>query len=177
MFFRKKAETRTFNDVLTTLGAQRFDVSPARDAASPGAYRITKYGCAAEIAPAPAPVKAEKGVTIAPAEIVTRAGFLLNGTIARLEDRGYQKFLVTPKVQIAATADALRAIHQFTEELKEAAGARSLYNQSLGSTSDTYNYDRVKGRQPATEAHHSNADPLQRSTAVEKAPSDDANAL
>ena len=177
MFFRKKTETRTFNDVLTTLGAQKFDVSPAKDASTAGAYRITKYGCAAEIAATPGPLKPEKGITVAPAEIVTRAGWLLNGTIARLEDRGYQKFLVTPKLQIAATADALRAIHQFTEELKEAAGARSLYNQSLGTTSDTYNYDRVKGREPATEAHHPIADPLQRSTANETASSDDANAL
>ena len=174
MFFRKKAAVRTFNDVLTTLGAQKFDVSPAKDASSPGAYRVSKYGCAAEIAAAPAPAKGAAG---APAETVTRAGWLLNGKIARLEDRGYQKFLVTPKVQIAATADILRHLHQFTEELKEATGAMSLYNQSLGTTSDTYVYDRVKGRAGSIDPHHRTADPLQRSTAVQTAPSDDASAL
>ena len=174
MFFRKKTPTRTFNDVLTTLGAQKFDVSPAKDASAAGAYRVGKYGCAAEIAAAPAPAK---GLVGAPAQIVTRAGLLLNGTIATLEDRGYQKFLVTPKLQIAATADILRAIHRFSEELKEATGVMSLYNQSLGTTSDSYRYDRVKGRGGSIDPAHPTADPLQRSTAVQKSSSDDANAL
>ena len=146
MFFRKKTETRTFNDVLTALGAQKFDVSPARDASTAGAYRISKYGCAAEIAATPGSLKPEKGITVAPAEIVTRAGWLLNGTIARLEDRGYQKFLKTAKLEIPATADHLRAIHHFSEELNGAAGAKTLYNESLGAVSDVYTYDRVKGR-------------------------------
>ena len=83
----------------------------------------------------------------APAEIVTRAGFLLNGQIAALVDKGYQKFLKTPKLEIVATADHLRAIHQFSEELDEATGATMLYNESLGTTSDVYQYDRVKGRE------------------------------
>ncbi len=181
MFFRKKIPIRTFNDVLTALGAQKFDVSPAKDASTAGACRVTKYGCAAEIAPTPTSVLAEKGVTVAPAEIVTRAGYLINGQIARLEDRGYQKFLKTPKVEIAATADALRAIHQFSEELKEATGAMSLYNQSLGTTSDRYVYDRVKGREHNTPTSdvsgHRGIDPLQRSSAVSATSSDDANDL
>ncbi len=180
MFFRKKSATRTFNDVLTTLGAHKFDVSPAKDA-SGGAYRVTKYGCAAEIAPTPSATLAEKGVTVSPAEIVTRGGWLLNGQIARLEDRGYQKFLKTPKLEIAATADALRAIHQFNEELKDATGAMSLYNQSLGTTSDRYMYDRVKGREHHTPTSdvsgHRGVDPLQRSTAVTPTSEDAASDL
>ena len=67
--------------------------------------------------------------------------------IARLVDKGYQKFLKTPKMEIPATADHLRAIHEFSEELNEAAGATNLYNESLGTTSDRYVYDRVKGRE------------------------------
>jgi hypothetical protein len=78
---------------------------------------------------------------------VTRPGWLLNGEIARLVDRGYQKFLKTSKLEIPATADHLRAIHEFTEELNEAIGATSLYNQALGTTSNVYNYDRVEGRE------------------------------
>ncbi len=175
MFFRKQTEKRTFNDVLTILGAQKFDVSPAREASTAGAYRVSKYGCAAEIAPVSA--KAEKGVIQAPAEIVARPGYLVNGVIARIEDRGYQKFLKTPKLEIAATADALRSIHQFTEELKEAAGALSLYNESLGTTSNTYMYDRVKGREHGTESGHRTADPLQRSSSVAAVSEDDANDL
>ena len=67
--------------------------------------------------------------------------------ISRLVDRGYQKFLKTPQTEIPATADHLHAIHEFSEELNEAAGATSLYNESLGTTSDRYLYDRVKGRE------------------------------
>jgi hypothetical protein len=66
--------------------------------------------------------------------------------IAKLVDRGYQKFLKTSKTEVPATADHLKAIHQFTEELKEATGAPSLYNESLGTVSDAYIYDRVEDR-------------------------------
>jgi hypothetical protein len=79
--------------------------------------------------------------------VMKRPGWLLGGEIARLVDRGYQKFLKTPKLEIPATADHLRSIHEFHEELKEAAGASSLYNESLGTTSDLYVYDRVNGRE------------------------------
>ena len=135
----KKTPRRNFNDVLVLLGSQRFDVAPAQDGAkrAPNAIQVRKYGCAAEIAPAP------DGTV----EIVTRPGWLLNGEIARLLDRGYQKFLKTSKMEIPATADHLRAIHEFTEELNEAIGATSLYNQALGTTSNVYNYDRVQGRE------------------------------
>ena len=135
----KKTPPRTFNDVLALLGSQRFDVAPAQDGAkrAPNAVQVRKYGCAAEIAAAP------DGTV----EILARPGWLLNGEIARLLDRGYQKFLKTSKLEIPATADHLRAIHEFSEELKEAIGATSLYNEALGTTSDVYNYDRVKGRE------------------------------
>ena len=178
MFFRKKPATRTFDDVLSALGSQGFDVSSALQASASGAKRVSKYGCAAEIAPSRVNKKAEKGTTPQPAEIVIHAGYLINGQIARIEDRGYQKFLKTGKLEIAATADALRAIHKFSEELKETAGALSLYNESLGTTSDVYFYDRVKGREHHDEAHGARtADPLQRSSAIATAPEDDANDL
>jgi hypothetical protein len=37
-------------------------------------------------------------------------------------------------------------MHQFSEELKEAIGGTSLYNESLGTVSEAYVYDRVKDR-------------------------------
>ncbi len=134
----KKAPQRSFNDVLSTLGSQRFDVAPALEGAkrTPNAFKVSKYGCAAEIAQAPD----------GQVEILSRPGWLLNGEISRLLDRGYQKFLKSSHLEIPATADHLRAIHEFSEELKEAAGALSLYNESLGTVSDVYTYDRVKGR-------------------------------
>jgi len=135
----KKTPLRSFNDVLSALGSQRFDVAPAQEGAkrTPNAFQVRKYGCAAEIAAAP-----DGSV-----EVLARPGWLLNGEIARLLDRGYQKFIKTSKLEIPATADHLRALHEFSEELREAIGATSLYNEALGTTSDVYHYDRVKGRE------------------------------
>ena len=180
MFFKKKTEKRSFNDVLSTLGAQKFDVAAAGQGAGgvrvANAYRVSKHGCAAEIAPSAA--VSEKIVPApAPAEIITRPGFLLNGQIARLVDKGYQKFLKSPKLEIVATADHLRAIHQFSEELDEAVGATMLYNESLGTTSDVYQYDRVKGREPHVETGHRTADALQRSAPATGSSTDAANDL
>jgi hypothetical protein len=135
----KNTSPRTFTDALATLAGHQFDVSAARDASGSGvkAFQVRKFGCAAEIAAAP------DGTT----ELLARPGWMLNGVISRLVDRGYQKFLKTPQTEIPATAEHLHAIHEFSEELKEAAGATSLYNESLGTTSDRYLYDRVKGRE------------------------------
>jgi hypothetical protein len=134
----KKSPQRSFNDVLSLLGSQRFDVAPAQEGAkrTPNAFQVRKNGCAAEIAAAP------DGTVM----MLSHPGWVLNGEISTLLDKGYQKFLKTSHVEIPATADKLRAIHEFSEELNEAAGATSLYNQSLGTTSDVYMYDRVKGR-------------------------------
>jgi hypothetical protein len=157
----KKITIPSFSDALAALAGHQFDVSEARNGAANGsshsrapkgeapgapsslvkaggkAYQVRKYGCAAEIAAAP------DGTTM----VTKRPGWLLGGEIARLVDKGYQKFLKTAKLEVPATADHLRAIHEFSEELKEAAGATSLYNESLGTTSDKYVYDRVKGRE------------------------------
>ena len=135
----KKTPQRMFNDVLALLGGQRFDVAPAQEGSKrvAKAVQIRKYGCAAEIAPAP------DGTV----EILARPGWLLGGEIARLLDRGYQKFIKTSKMEIPATADHLRSLHEFSEELNEAIGATTLYNEALGTTSNVYNYDRVKGRE------------------------------
>jgi hypothetical protein len=143
----KTVAPRSFNEVISMLGSQRFDVAPAQEGAkaegplgskrAPNAFQVRKYGCAAEIA------AGSDGCV----QILSRPGWLLNGEISRLLDRGYQKFLKTSKLEIPATADHLRAIHEFSEELKEAVGSISLYNEALGTTSDVYEYDRVKGRE------------------------------
>jgi hypothetical protein len=141
----KKTDKRTFDDVLAALGNQRFDVAKAAEGANrvsgtpAGAVRVSKFGCAAEIA-------SGNG---APVMVLSRPGWVLAGEIARLVDRGYQKFLKTSKLEIPATADHLRAIHQFTQELDAATGETELYNEALGTTSDVYLYDRVAGRPDA----------------------------
>ena len=138
----KKTTQRSFNDVLSLLGGQRFDVAPAHDGSKRGTagFKVSKYGCAAEIAAASAGSES-------PVVLLAKPGWLLNGEISRIVDKGYQKFLATSHLEIPATADHLRALHTFSEELNEAAGGVTLYNQSLGTTSDSYLYDRVKGRE------------------------------
>jgi hypothetical protein len=141
----KSKKVPTFDEVLAVLGNERFDVSPATEGANraAGAYRVSKLGCAAEIAPS----TAAKGEKAAPVRLLTKGGWVLGGEISRLLDRGYQKFLKTSRLEIPATAEHLRAIHSFNEQLKEALGALTLYNESLGTTSDRYMYDRVAGRE------------------------------
>ena len=74
-------------------------------------------------------------------------GALVNGEVARLLDRGYQKFIRTSQYEIPATASQLHSIHAFSEELKQLTGGISLYNESLGTTGDVYRYDRLQGRE------------------------------
>jgi hypothetical protein len=59
----------TFDQVLATLGNEKFDVSPAAEGANraAGAYRVSKMGCAAEIAPSQ-----QKD---APVRVLTKAGW------------------------------------------------------------------------------------------------------
>ncbi len=133
-----KQQKLMFDDVLSTLGTHKFDVAPAPEGAkrTARAVKVSKFGCAAVIGPAP------DGTV----EVLARSGYVVGGEISRILDRGYQKFLQTPKLTIPATADHLKSLHHFTEELKEAAGATVLYNEAIGTTSDVYVYDRVKGR-------------------------------
>jgi hypothetical protein len=67
--------------------------------------------------------------------------------IASLVSRGYQMFLRTPSgKEIPALADQLKTLHAFDEDLREGLGLTSLYNLSLGTTSDDHLYDRVEDR-------------------------------
>src|SRR5713101_5949990 len=132
----KKASTKqnTYEEAVNWLREHGFDILDA-----PGTKDrvfLKKYNCSAAIEKAP------DGNT----HLFAKPGYLIGGEIARLVDKGYQKFLKTTKTEAPATADHLKAIHQFSEELREATGAVSLYNESLGTVSDRYVYDRVEGR-------------------------------
>ncbi|MBZ5591052.1 MAG: hypothetical protein LAP39_02375 [Acidobacteriia bacterium] len=79
--------------------------------------------------------------------VVEPAGIIMSGEIGALVDGGYQKFFQTPSgKRKPALASDLRALHDFQEDLKEALGLESLYNESLGTVSTFYQYDRVKDR-------------------------------
>jgi hypothetical protein len=123
----KKNTRRTFDGVLAWLREHGFEVSTSTSGAA-----VQKYGCAASL---------ENG-TQGPG-VNGRAGYIIGGEVSRLLDRGFQKFLRTSKLEVPATADHLKALHQFSEELREALGATSLYNEALGTVSDRYVYDRT----------------------------------
>ncbi len=78
---------------------------------------------------------------------VNKAGLLVSDEIGLLVNRGYQMFWKTPSAkQVPALATHLKALHNFEEDLKEGLGLPSLYNESLGTTSDLHLYDRVEDR-------------------------------
>ncbi len=133
----RKSHNPNFDQILKTLRAHSFDVVPFAGVA--GSVLVGKHGVAAVLVPAPS--------KDAPAALAERPGALVRGEVARLVDRGYQKFIKTSQYEIPATAIQLQAIHLFSEELKQLTGAISLYNESLGTTSDSYRYDRLKGRE------------------------------
>src|SRR3954467_10930104 len=72
------------------------------------------------------------------AKIFAYPGYLVGGEISKLVNKGYQQVLKTKKTESGATAHPLRALHDFSEELKEALGLPSLYNESLGTFSESY---------------------------------------
>ena len=81
------------------------------------------------------------------ARVVEPAGMLVDGEIGALTDGGYQKFFLTRSGRRQpALARELKTLHGFQEDLREALGQTSLYNESLGTVSTLYLYDRVKDR-------------------------------
>ena len=129
-----KVEQRSYEDALSWLREHGFDLLEA-----PGTQTrvfLKKYSVSAAIQK-----DGEDGV-----KIFAYPGYLIGSEISKLVNKGYQQFLKTAKNEVPATADHLKALHQFSEELKEALNLPSLYNESLGTVSEAYQYDRVKDR-------------------------------
>ena len=81
---------------------------------------------------------------------VSKAGQIVGDEIGALVNGGYQMFWRTPAgKRLPALATQLKFLHNFEEDLKEGLGLPSLYNQSLGTTSDLHLYDRVEHRDEA----------------------------
>lgn len=130
----KTIEARTYEEALAWLREHGFDITEA-----PGTTArvfLRKYNVSAAI---------QKGPDDS-AKIFAYPGYLIGSEISKLVNRGYQQFLKTSKAEVAATADHLKALHSFAEELKVALGLPSLYNESLGTVSEAYQYDRIVDR-------------------------------
>ncbi|HEY1679309.1 MAG TPA: hypothetical protein VGG04_16450 [Candidatus Sulfotelmatobacter sp.] len=130
----KTIEARTYEEALAWLRENGFDVTDA-----PGTTArvfLRKYNVSAAIQKT-----ADDGI-----KIFAYPGYLIGSEISKLVNKGYQQFLKTSKNEVPATADQLKALQTFSEELKQALGLPSLYNESLGTVSEAYQYDRVENR-------------------------------
>ena len=134
MFFRREhAKVKTFDDYMSQARSAGFTV----EGMGGGRSRISRDGAAAVV---------EASADGTP-RFIERAGVMMGQEIATLVDAGFQKFLVTPHgKRRPALASDLKVIHDFQEDLREALGLTSLYNESLGTVSNQYLYDRVVDR-------------------------------
>jgi len=133
MFFRREApKTPTFAERLDNLRKAGFTVAPLAG----GTFRVSRGACAVDAGEENGAVRSE-----------SRAGVLMGDEIGALIDGGYQKFFRTPSGRKRpALAEDLVALHNFEEDLKEALGQKSYYNESLGTVSTYYLYDLVQDR-------------------------------
>lgn len=132
MFFRReRVQSPTFEQRIDKLRAAGFAIAPLA-----GVLRVTRGPCAIDM-------KEQGGAAVA----VCQAGVLMGVEIGALVDGGYQKFFRTPSgKQKPALADELKALHEFEEDVRQTLGRQSYYNQSLGTVSTFYLYDRVADR-------------------------------
>jgi hypothetical protein len=137
MFFRReRPRTPTFSERLEKI--RKMGLTVATPAG--GVVRVTRANCAVDL-------REQGGEDLGDVHGVGRAGILMGDEIGALVDGGFQKFFRTPSgKQKPALAAELQALHEFEEDLKEALGEESYYNDSLGTVSTFYLYDRVKDR-------------------------------
>ena len=137
MFFRReKPHQWTFDERIANL--KQFAFASAVESA--GRVRVTRRGFGALVE------------NVAQGNLkVGKAGLLQGEEIATLANRGYQMFFRTPSGrETPALADQLKELHAFDEDLCEGLGLTSLYNLSLGTTSDAHLYDRLEDRDQHT---------------------------
>jgi hypothetical protein len=134
MFFRRERPKHlTFEDHMTAARAAGFRT----ESATGGKTRVDRNGIAVVMEPGP------DGIP----QVTERAGVVMGKEIGTLTDGGFQKFFTTPSgKRKPAQAEELKEIHNFQEDLREALNLTTLYNESLGTVSNLYLYDRVEGR-------------------------------
>ncbi|MEO7649549.1 MAG: hypothetical protein ABIZ80_03710 [Bryobacteraceae bacterium] len=137
MFFRReKAQQITFTQRMEELRRIGFTV----DALDQSHMKVSRDGAAIVL-------ENVAGDPDAPPRVSERAGIVFGKEIATLVDGGYQKFFQTPSgKRKPALAEDLKNVHAFQEDLWESLGMTSLYNESLGTVSNRYLYDRVQNR-------------------------------
>jgi len=132
MFFRRaRPHQPTFEERLEAARSAGFTLTPEG-----GRVRVSRNGVTAALENAGGMPR-----------LVERAGIAVGSETGALVDGGYQKFFQTPSgKRKPALAEELKAIHNFQEDLREALGLESLYNEALGTVSTFYQYDRLQDR-------------------------------
>ncbi len=139
MFFRRdRPKIASFSERINLLKQAGFATENLAD----GRVRITKHGVGAVVGDES---KNQSGIE--------RAGVLIGGELAVLVACGYQEFIeLANGRRFPVSAEQLKGLHEFEEDVKDALGLVSLYNTSLGTTSRKHIYDRLykrdSGRQP-----------------------------
>jgi hypothetical protein len=130
MFFRRQVpKIPTFAERLDGLQQAGFTIR----ALPGGVTRVERNPCGVELS--------------AEGRLLRPAGILMGNEIGALVDAGFQKFFQTPSgKRKPGLAEELKALHDFEEDLREGLGEESYYNQSLGTVSTFYLYDRLKDR-------------------------------
>lgn len=136
MFFRReRPKNPTFSERMDNMRRAGFTVNNLTG----GGVRVVRENCAVDLL--------EAAGSVCPA---SPAGVLMGDEIGALIDGGFQKFFRTPSgKKKPATAAELKALHDFDEDARESLGEESYYNESLGTVSTFYLYDRVKDRDRA----------------------------
>jgi hypothetical protein len=133
VFRRERPKHLTFEDHMSAARAAGFRT----ESTGGGKTRIDRNGIAVVLEPGP------DGIP----QVTERAGVVMGREIGTLTDEGFQKFFTTPSGnRKPALSEELKEIHNFQEDLREALGLTTLYNESLGTVSNLYVYDRVEGR-------------------------------
>ena len=133
MFFRNnKVQQSTFEDRIANLKQYGFQSVVQ----SSGVARVKRDGCAAMVE------------SLGAGKVrIGKAGVLVGEEIGELVNLGYQMIVRAPSgVELPALATHLKKLHAFDEDLREGVGLTSLYNLSLGTTTDEHLYDRVVDR-------------------------------
>jgi len=133
MFFRReKAHVPDFDQQLQTLAKAGINASKK----SADSAAVMRGACAAVIR--------RKSATDF---VIDPAGIVIGNEIGELVDGGNQKYWLTKSGRKeAAQAVQLQDLHAFTEDLREALGLTSFYNEGLGTVNALHLYDRVEDR-------------------------------
>ena len=141
---RTKVHFLTFDEVFATCAPCGFDVQGVPGVANQ--FLVSKYGAEPSWQKPGNPSEADKKLPHTAVSWRQRPGYLVGGEVAILLDRGLPEILEDQPPRGSGDSGVPAGGPSFCRGTAEVIGEPSLYNESLGTTSDSYLYDRVKGR-------------------------------